>query len=173
MDRFRGMIFLCWFHHTTFLTQWTCIWVNFGSWWQTGRPDLLQSMGLQRVKTWLSDWTEPNWTDWKNYLLFCYFISIVFMNATCMMFLKNHQVKWKPIFPSANLFLNIPSFYYLKFISHLQLGHFLIMFASYYFKRKLINSAFKYLCYKNSHMSWLFGTKTIISNVKKKSCLEL
>ena len=31
------------------LTQWTRVWVNSGSWWWTGRPGLLQSMGLQRV----------------------------------------------------------------------------------------------------------------------------
>ena len=30
-------------------TQWTWLWVNSGSWWWTGRPGVLQSMGLQRV----------------------------------------------------------------------------------------------------------------------------
>ena len=30
-------------------TQWTWIWTNSGRWWRTGRPDVLQSMGLQRV----------------------------------------------------------------------------------------------------------------------------
>ena len=39
-------------------TQWTGVWVNSGSWWWTGRPDMLQSMGLQRVG---NDWaTELN-----------------------------------------------------------------------------------------------------------------
>ena len=42
-------------------TQWTWIWVNSGSWRWTGRPGMLQSMGLQRVRR---DWvTELNWTD--------------------------------------------------------------------------------------------------------------
>ena len=27
-------------------TQWTWVWVNSGSWWWTGRPGVLQSMGL-------------------------------------------------------------------------------------------------------------------------------
>ena len=27
------------------LTQWTWVWVNSGSWWWTGRPDVLQSLG--------------------------------------------------------------------------------------------------------------------------------
>ena len=38
-------------------TQWTWVWVNSGNWWWTGRPDVLQSMGLQS-RTWLSNWTE-------------------------------------------------------------------------------------------------------------------
>ena len=37
-------------------TQCTCVWVN-GSWWWTGRPGVLQSMGSQSW-TRLSDWTE-------------------------------------------------------------------------------------------------------------------
>ena len=38
-------------------TQWTWVWVNSGSWWWTGRPGVLQSMGSQS-QTQLSDWTE-------------------------------------------------------------------------------------------------------------------
>ena len=38
-------------------TQWTWVWVNSRSWWWTGRPGVLQSMGSQR-----HDWmTELNW----------------------------------------------------------------------------------------------------------------
>ena len=37
------------------------VWVNSGSWWWTGKPGMLQSMGLQRVG---HDWaTELNWMD--------------------------------------------------------------------------------------------------------------
>ena len=40
-------------------TQRTWVWVNSGSWWWTGRPGVLQVMGLQRVG---HDWrTELNW----------------------------------------------------------------------------------------------------------------
>ena len=39
-------------------TQWTWVWVNFGSWWWTGRPGVLWFMGLQRVRHDLSDWME-------------------------------------------------------------------------------------------------------------------
>ena len=42
------------------LTRWTWVWVNSGSWWWTGRPGVLQLMGLQRVG---HDWvTGLNWT---------------------------------------------------------------------------------------------------------------
>ena len=40
------------------LTQWTWVWANSGRWWMTGKPGVLQSMGLQRVGC---DWeTELN-----------------------------------------------------------------------------------------------------------------
>ena len=43
------------------LTLWTWIWVHSGRWWWTGRPGVLQFMGLQRVG---HDWvTELNWTE--------------------------------------------------------------------------------------------------------------
>ena len=38
------------------LTQWTWVWASSGSWWWTGKPDVVQSVGLQS-QTWLSDWT--------------------------------------------------------------------------------------------------------------------
>ena len=31
------------------LTQWTWVWANSGRWWRTGKPEVLQSMGSQRV----------------------------------------------------------------------------------------------------------------------------
>ena len=36
----------------------TWVWVSSGSWWWTGRPGVLQSMGSQRVG---HDWTGLNW----------------------------------------------------------------------------------------------------------------
>ena len=42
-------------------TQMTWVWVNSGSWWMTGSPGMLLSMGSQRAR---HDWaTELNWTD--------------------------------------------------------------------------------------------------------------
>ena len=39
-------------------THWRWVWVNSRSWWWTGRPGFLQSIGSQKCRTWLSDWTE-------------------------------------------------------------------------------------------------------------------
>ena len=42
-------------------TQWTWVCVNSRSWWWTGKPGVLQSMGSQRVR---HNWaTELNWTE--------------------------------------------------------------------------------------------------------------
>ena len=43
------------------LTQWTWVWVNSRSWWWTGRPGVLQSMGSQR--------NENNWATELNFTL--------------------------------------------------------------------------------------------------------
>ena len=40
------------------LTQWTRVWASSGSWWWTGKPGVLQSMGLQRVG---HDWATELW----------------------------------------------------------------------------------------------------------------
>ena len=46
------------------LTQWRWVWINSGSWWWTGKPGMLQSMGLERVG---QDWaTKLNWTEWNS-----------------------------------------------------------------------------------------------------------
>ena len=39
-------------------TQWTWVWASSGSWWWTGKPGVLQFMGLQRVR---HDWV--NWSE--------------------------------------------------------------------------------------------------------------
>ena len=46
--------------------RWTWVRVNSGSWWWTGKPGVLQSMGSQRVG---HDWaTKLNeWEDYSNY----------------------------------------------------------------------------------------------------------
>ena len=49
------------------LAWWTQVWMNFRSWWWTGKPGELPFMGLQRVGL---DWvTELNW---NKILMLCY-----------------------------------------------------------------------------------------------------
>ena len=38
-------------------TRWIWVWEGSRSWWWTGKPGVLQSVGSQS-RTWLSDWTE-------------------------------------------------------------------------------------------------------------------
>ena len=45
-------------------TRWTWVWVNSESWWWTGKPGMLQSMGSQRVRQ--NRVTELNWTEELN-----------------------------------------------------------------------------------------------------------
>ena len=42
-------------------TRWTWVRVSSRNWWWTGKPGVLQSMGLQSWAR-LSNWTELNWT---------------------------------------------------------------------------------------------------------------
>ena len=51
-------------------TQWTWARVNSGSWWWTGKPGVLQSMGSQRVgHYWATDWL----TIWRTVVQDLYF----------------------------------------------------------------------------------------------------
>ena len=53
-------------------TQWTWVCVGSGSWWWTGKPGALQSMGSQKVG---HDWvTELNWNDYLTISEFSYLI---------------------------------------------------------------------------------------------------
>ena len=61
--------------------QWIWTWANFGSWWGTERPGVLQSMGSQRVRY---DWA----TEQQHGRGFCY--NINYENAY-----KNLTIVWK------------------------------------------------------------------------------
>ena len=52
------------------LIQWTWVWINSGSWWWTGSPGMLWSMGSQRVRhNWATelDWIGLYITSWTNH----------------------------------------------------------------------------------------------------------
>ena len=44
-------------------TPWTLVWANSGRWWRTGKPGMLQSMGLQRVT---HDWATEQQKQYRN-----------------------------------------------------------------------------------------------------------
>ena len=58
------------------LTRWTWVWVSSGSWWWTGKPGVLQSMGSQS-QTRLRDWTELIGPSRKGKIIGIKFRSIV------------------------------------------------------------------------------------------------
>ena len=48
------------------LTQWTWVWVDSRSWWWTGRPGVLQSMGSLRVgHNWVTSLSLFTFVHWK------------------------------------------------------------------------------------------------------------
>ena len=60
-------------------TWWTWVWASSGHWWRTGKPVILQPMGLHRVG---DDWvTELNWTN--SWLAVCCFFSLSKSNVSC------------------------------------------------------------------------------------------
>ena len=54
-------------------TQWKWVWVNYRSWWWTGRPGVLQPTGSQRV----GQTEQLNWTE------LIVFLFLVFWETSC------------------------------------------------------------------------------------------
>ena len=53
-------------------TWWICVWEGSRSWWWTGRPGVLQSMGSRRVRhDWVTElnWIELNLQSWFQFVL--------------------------------------------------------------------------------------------------------
>ena len=48
-------------------TQWACVWANSGRWWRTGKPSILQSVGMRRVRC---DWATEQQIERRVYLWF-------------------------------------------------------------------------------------------------------
>ena len=47
-------------------TRWIWVWVSFGSWWWTGRPGMLQSMGSQILgHDWVTELRIITWGLWS------------------------------------------------------------------------------------------------------------
>ena len=60
---------------------WTWVWGSSGSWWGTGKPGVLLSMGPQRVG---HDWTELSWNPWIRWARFgsCWLRHLGYNNAS-------------------------------------------------------------------------------------------
>ena len=69
------------------LTWWTWVWASSGSWWWTGKPGMLQSMGSQRVRhNWV---TELNWDLQKSCKFPCYINNrLIFLFLIWIFFFK-------------------------------------------------------------------------------------
>ena len=73
-------------------TRWTWVWASSGSWWRTGKPGVLQSVGSQIVR---HDWAnELNWLQciqmsnhyvylWNKYVY--YYYQYVYYYLTCLL----------------------------------------------------------------------------------------
>ena len=98
--RRRGRQRMRWLDGITDLMDW--VWVNSGSWWWTGRPDVLLFMGSQRVG---QDWaTELNWTELKrkknkNKNIFnCNLHALSLEKAREGLVISSHDYSWRPFF---------------------------------------------------------------------------
>ena len=93
----------------TSLTQWRWVWVNSRSWWWTGKPGMLQSMGSQRVR---HDWaTELNW------IFHCLHESSCFIHSPAEGHLYCFQVV--AIMNEAAISIHVQGFVWHKFSTHL------------------------------------------------------
>ena len=77
-------------------TWWTWVWASSRTWWWTGKPGMLQSMGLQRVG---HDWVTEL-TDWLFYCIYvphlCSFIGWwTFRLPPCQSNLEREKWSWK------------------------------------------------------------------------------
>ena len=68
-------------------TQWTQVWINSGRWWWTGRPGVLQFMGLQRVgHDWETELTDDINCRFSKFALYsveeglCWFCQMLFLH---------------------------------------------------------------------------------------------
>ena len=53
--------------------KWTWTWANFGRWWGTGRPGVLQSMGSQRVRhDWATEQQQLTVDTWVYFWAVCH-----------------------------------------------------------------------------------------------------
>ena len=74
------------------------VWVGSGSWWWTGKPGVLQFMGLQS-QTRLSRWTELNWGLKKRRVA----TFILDHKDSCLSVKRSHFQKWPQFWEGCSL----------------------------------------------------------------------
>ena len=63
--RRQGWRRMRWLDGMTYSPQQTWVWVSSGSWWWTGKPGVLQSMGLQRARhDWVTTELREHFMEW-------------------------------------------------------------------------------------------------------------
>ena len=94
-------------------TQWIWVWVNSGSWWWTGKPGVLQSMGLQRVGHGRAELylLVILYHSWFLMVLFQVSRNLLKLMSIESVMLSNHLILCHPlllpsIFPSIRVFSN-------------------------------------------------------------------
>ena len=68
-------------------TQWTWVWASSGSWWWTGKPGILQSMGHR-------DWDMTEWLNWTKLHNFIVFNLHRSSTKKLILFLFDRWRKW-------------------------------------------------------------------------------
>ena len=66
------------------------VWASSRNWWWTGRPDVLQFMGSQRVR---HDWTTE--LNWKLYTCNCISVFLAMLDLYCCIGFSLIAVRWK------------------------------------------------------------------------------
>ena len=72
-------------------TQWTWVWVNSGRWWRTGKPGVLHSMGMQRVRHNLATKQLINYLQNHSFSVRVYIYNIHVHECVCMWVAVNEQ----------------------------------------------------------------------------------
>ena len=91
-------------------TQWTKVWANSGRWWRTGKPDMLQSMELQRAgHAWEAEQQQQRCREVDKTLRFHHVAEISLWKesgnllvSNCVLWLGLHYIPFKFICWSPN-----------------------------------------------------------------------
>ena len=108
-------------------TQWAWVWANSGRWWRTGKPGMLQSMGLQRVgHDWVTKHSTAHWSSSHNKEILCSSVpsccSVAKLCATLCNPMDCSMQASLPFTLSPSL-LKFMSFELVMLSNHLILGH--------------------------------------------------